>query len=757
MTYRIFTHFKLTTFTWILSGLMVLATAVIFAGSVFIEKNIVVINKAWVLYQTDLSEKARLEGALRAAIGYGGMIHDFKNFVLRNDEKYKEDAESHLGAAVAILEQYKALELTTPEIVAIEDILSVFSAYKKAIHKSWDMIKEGNSIIEIDQAVKVNDEPAIRGLKVLRDEVVFRKNNNYQLSKSRILADLRAAMGYGGMIHKFKNLILRHNDLQHDEGQDISLVNEITAKIHSAKDSISQYRQLTLRGAEELALSDIESVLENYLNNINEIHQLMALHKSVMNIDDLVKVDDTLSLRGLMLLEHEINRQVSIYSNNVSNALEEVDQAIIFGKWGGLMTFFVVMLIAIVLIRFYVIQPIHNLTKNMVRLADNRLDTEISGILEKNEIGQMARAVMVFKKNMIKQQSSEQALIKANKKMKLRLAENKELRERSEEQTTKALLMSEYMAEAQRASEKALLRAEKDELFVSSILNAVRDAIITINIKGIIESFNPGAEEIFGYKAYEVIGKNISILMPEPYKSEHDSYLERFAEGKSHRDQSNSLEQLALRKNGETFPVEVTLNTVHIADEIKVTGVLRDITERKKWEEKINQLAMTDPLTGLANRNQYEQRLSEAVQLVKRNKIQFALLIIDLDKFKPVNDKYGHAVGDILLQKVAEILLESSREVDTVARLGGDEFAIIINAINEPQEVSIVAERILKKLSSPIVIENNKIQIGASMGISCCPADTVEIESLMRMADEVLYLSKQEGRHTYRYYSQIQK
>ena len=207
MTYRIFTHFKLTTFTWILSGLMVLATAVIFAGSVFIEKNIVVINKAWVLYQTDLSEKARLEGALRAAIGYGGMIHDFKNFVLRNDEKYKEDAESHLGAAVAILEQYKALELTTPEIVAIEDILSVFSAYKKAIHKSWDMIKEGNSIIEIDQAVKVNDEPAIRGLKVLRDEVVFRKNNNYQLSKSRILADLRAAMGYGGMIHKFKNLL----------------------------------------------------------------------------------------------------------------------------------------------------------------------------------------------------------------------------------------------------------------------------------------------------------------------------------------------------------------------------------------------------------------------------------------------------------------------------------------------------------------------------------------------------------------------
>ena len=123
----------------------------------------------------------------------------------------------------------------------------------------------------------------------------------------------------------------------------------------------------------------------------------------------------------------------------------------------------------------------------------------------------------------------------------------------------------------------------------------------------------------------------------------------------------------------------------------------------------------------------------------------------------PVNDKYGHAVGDILLQKVAEILLESSREVDTVARLGGDEFAIIINAINEPQEVSIVAERILKKLSSPLVIENNKIQIGASMGISCCPADTVEIESLMRMADEVLYLSKQEGRHTYRYYSQIQK
>jgi len=750
-------NLKLTTFTWILAILMAFTTAVIVVAASLVEKNIVVISDTWELYQTDLSEKARLEGKLRSAIGYGGLIHDFKNLVLRSDEKYREYAESHLGAAEAVLEQYSTLELTTAELVAIEDIRVVFTAYHEAIHTAHSMIVKGHTITDIEHAVVIDDEPAIRGLKVLRHEVVSKQKNNRDLSKSRVLADLRAALGYNGMIHKFKNHILSHEVNGDDELKDGILADEIMAKMQMATDSINQYRQLNLDEAERLALNDIEVTLERYSNTLTETHSLMEQYKSIKALDRAIKVDDTPALRGFHILETEINRQITTRATNVTKSLKRVNQAILFGKWGSVLSIAFIVVIAVVLIRFFVIHPILKLTQNMMRLADNKFDTEISGYQAQNEIGQMARAVVVFKTNMIKQQESERDLAKANEELQQQLKENTRLRERSEEQVSKALLMAEHMAEARFASDKAMIKAEKGELFVSSVLNAVRDAIITINASGIIETFNPGAEEIFGYKAYEVIEKNISMLMPEPSSSAHDAYLERFIDGKSTRDQSKPVEQTALRKNGETFPVEIKLNTIHIADEIKITGVVRDVSERKKWEEQIKQLAMTDPLTGLANRNHYDQSLQQAIQHAQRFKTRFALLLIDLDNFKPVNDNYGHLVGDILLQKVAEVLTASCREVDTVARLGGDEFAIILNGINDPEDVIIPAEKLIKELSHPFSIESNNIQISASVGISCYPNDGTDIITLMRMADEALYVSKQEGRHTYRYYSKIPK
>ena len=750
-----FTHLKLATFTWILASLLTLTAAVISVSAFLIEKNIDIINDTWELYQTDQSEKARYEGALRAAIGYNGMIHNFKNYVLRNDVYYKEQVESHLGAAKAVLKQYSALELTAAESVAIQDMLRVFTAYEKAVHQIQTLITQDYSVTDINNAVKIDDEPAIRALKVLRYEIISKQKTRKQLSKSRIVADLHAALGYDGMIHKFKNYILHHTSSHNEQLKDRILIDEINNKIRFAKNSINQYRALSPSEAEKLALNDIESTLKLYSNNFTKVHQLMERHKSVKEVDRAVKVDDTPALRGFHILKQEINRQLTAESANVTKALEEVNQAILLGKWSSIITIIFVMLVAIVLIRFYVIQPVLRLTQHMIRLADNKLDTEISGYQEKNEIGQMARAVMVFKTSMKKQLESGQNLAKTNTELQQQLDENKQLRERAEEQTTKAMLMSEHMAAARNAAEKAMTKAEKGEIFVSSILNAVRDGIITINSKGIIEAFNPGAEDIFGYKTHEMLGKNISMLMPEPIKSAHDDYIKRFLDGKSMRDQTKPLEQNALRKNGETFPAEITLNSINIADEVKVTGVIRDITERKKWEEQIKQLALTDPLTGLANRNQYNQKLKEIAHYSHRYTTKFALLLIDLDKFKLVNDTFGHAAGDVLLQKVAEVLLNSCREVDTVARLGGDEFVIILNDIKEPEDVAILAEKLGKKLSEPLIIENNNIQISASMGISCYPNDSMDIQELMHMADKALYSSKHEGRNTYRYYSKM--
>jgi len=750
-----FSHLKLTTFSWIIAIMMAFSAGMIAVSAFFVENKIAVINGTWEVYQSDLSEKPRLESVLRGAIGYGGMVHNFKNFILRGDEKYREFAVSNLGAALAILNQYKALDLSTAETVAIEDIFSVFDTYKIAIQKTQLMITQGRSIIDIDHSVKVNDEPAIRGLKILRQEVLSIQKNDQQLSKSRLIADLRAALGYNGMIHKFKNYILRHKEVRENKEKETILTDEIKEKINAALDSIHKYRSLTPTEAESIALADIESTISLYLARLTKLHVLIKQQQSIREIDQVIKIDDAPALRGLKILDREINYQIATRSNDVSDALKLVTKVIMLGKSASIISVLIIMITTIVLIRFAVIQPIHKLTVVMMQLADSKLDTEVIDHQGQNETGKMARAVITFKANMIKQKQSEQALAKSNNRLQYQLLDNKKLRQQSEEQTNKALLMSEYMVEARNASEKAMAKAEKGELFLNSIFNAVRDGIITINPEGIIEAFNPGAEDIFAYKKFEVMGKNISMLMPEPAKSEYDAHLEKFSTGALTRDQTKPLEQIAQRKDGEVFPVEITLNTASFADGIKITGVVRDITERKKWEDQIKRLAMTDPLTGLANRNQYEQRLSEAEQHAKRFKTNFALILIDLDKFKPVNDTYGHPVGDALLKQVAEILQSSCREIDTVARLGGDEFAIILSGVTELKSATIPAEKLINKLSQPLQIEQYNIQIGASMGISRYPNDSTDMEELQRMADQALYTAKEEGRNTYRLYKNI--
>ncbi len=191
-----------------------------------------------------------------------------------------------------------------------------------------------------------------------------------------------------------------------------------------------------------------------------------------------------------------------------------------------------------------------------------------------------------------------------------------------------------------------------------------------------------------------------------------------------------------------------------ISGETKFTGVIRDITERRRAEEEIRRLALTDPLTGLANRNQFHQRFKDALALARRQENLVGLMMLDLDKFKPVNDTYGHLVGDALLEKVADELRRCSRDTDTVARLGGDEFAMIIVDPKNDDALGMLAERVIEALSAGISISGHDLQIGASIGIACFPDHGGTPEDLMGRADKALYAAKEAGRNTFRYYKQ---
>jgi diguanylate cyclase (GGDEF)-like protein/PAS domain S-box-containing protein len=186
---------------------------------------------------------------------------------------------------------------------------------------------------------------------------------------------------------------------------------------------------------------------------------------------------------------------------------------------------------------------------------------------------------------------------------------------------------------------------------------------------------------------------------------------------------------------------------------IEVEGIVIDITERKAAEEKISLLARTDGLTGLANRSTFTERLNQAFAAAQRGSLTFAILYLDLDRFKPVNDTFGHPIGDLLLQQVAQRLRNCTRESDLVARLGGDEFAILQGEMREPANAGLLAAKIQAALSLPYLINGNDIDISVSIGISPYVAGSVSSDAMLVKADLALYRSKDEGRNQYRFHS----
>jgi diguanylate cyclase (GGDEF)-like protein/PAS domain S-box-containing protein len=182
-------------------------------------------------------------------------------------------------------------------------------------------------------------------------------------------------------------------------------------------------------------------------------------------------------------------------------------------------------------------------------------------------------------------------------------------------------------------------------------------------------------------------------------------------------------------------------------------GVGSDITERRKSEQRIHRLAHFDALSGLPNRIMFTQRLQQAIARSEREQKPLAVLFMDLDRFKNINDSFGHPAGDRLLQEVAERIVHTLRESDTVARLGGDEFVVLVEAFEAAGEISAVARKLLEAVSQPFVIDGQECHISGSMGISTYPQDSKDVQSLLRDADVAMYRAKEKGKNTFEFYS----
>ncbi|MFC1750790.1 diguanylate cyclase domain-containing protein [Pseudomonadota bacterium] len=419
---------------------------------------------------------------------------------------------------------------------------------------------------------------------------------------------------------------------------------------------------------------------------------------------------------------------------------------------------------------------------------------------------------------------------------------------------------------------------QQSERYIREIVGNVLDGLISISQDGVIRSFSPAAESMFGYHATEVIGRDIAILMPLHERQEHQGHVNNYVHTSRSKVMGTWRELNGLHKSGRLIPLEVTLTQMEIDGEPTFIGLVRDISSRKKsdeearlaakvmntaleaiivtdkdnnitfvneafseitgfskeesigknprifksgkhdkafyqemwdslleygawqgeiWdkkkdgeifpkfasincirnsqgeitnhfaifsditerkaaEEHITNLAYFDTLTSLPNRRLFHDRLDRSIISAQRNSQNIALMFIDLDKFKNINDTLGHDAGDQILVQAASRLSDCVRKSDTVARFAGDEFTIILNDVNGEQNACRLAQKIIDAFSLPFEIRGEEIHSGASIGISLFPDDADDVAMLIKYADTAMYRAKQQGRNNYKLYSEEQ-
>lgn len=347
------------------------------------------------------------------------------------------------------------------------------------------------------------------------------------------------------------------------------------------------------------------------------------------------------------------------------------------------------------------------------------------------------------------------------------------------------MLLISVLQSERSAAEKSAINNEKK---LRAVVNGALDGIVTIDSAGNITEFNPAAERIFGYAKAQVLGKALGdVIVPPTTRSAHHKAHAAFVQTGTKHIFDKRIELNAMHADGTEFPVELTITSLKDAGEVLVTGFIRDISQQKKAQQEIENLAYYDNLTGLPNRRLLIDRFQRAAVTAKRMKTSCALIFLDLDHFKLLNDTRGHDIGDQLLVQVANRLQNAMRAGDTVARLSGDEFIVIIENIDGDQnlayqQVSEVAQKLLMLLNQSYQLDMFEFRTTASLGITMFDGnDTViatnnppkpavsensainatstnevvqqfTFEDHLRHSDSAMYVAKTAGRNSYRFY-----
>ncbi|MBI3545566.1 MAG: diguanylate cyclase [Gammaproteobacteria bacterium] len=287
-------------------------------------------------------------------------------------------------------------------------------------------------------------------------------------------------------------------------------------------------------------------------------------------------------------------------------------------------------------------------------------------------------------------------------------------------------------------------RLEKSQQWLAMIVESTSEAILAQSLEGKIVSWNPAAECLFGFASAAAIGNPVSILFSANQSEITQSFIERIARG----EYLHAHEVECVRRDGRRIFVAFTVSPIKNKNGAMMGASLiaRDITERKRAENHLQHLALHDGLTGLPNRILFRERVSQAITEARRHGHQVAVLFIDLDHFKDINDSLGHQIGDRLLQITATRLRRCLREGDGVARVGGDEFVVSLSALTDSNDATLIAGKILETLREPFRVGRDELSISGSIGIGLYPSDGQDVETLLHAADMAMYHAKKTGR-----------
>ncbi|MFC1747745.1 diguanylate cyclase domain-containing protein [Pseudomonadota bacterium] len=734
------------------------------------------VENQWQLYNQRSVENYYALSRIQSRLGYGGFIHNFKNFLLRSDPSLIPLIEEDLKAIYESIDKYESIENKEYNGEIPDDVMEPLIALRKTVDRYSEkfvllrtLIEEGHPKEYIDKRVKVDDTPALDAIDELGRHVIEHGKEQEDRTARALLGTIKF-MEKGGIIIPFILLtaglmVVFLRQVLHANRDAESALDYADQVLESTPDTLlvtsrdgrivrANAEAVRLLGycREELIKLRVEDLLpeafRNYHPKMRQATFEHGLEGGKKTRGDFVTVtQDGKHIPvgiGISFATFKGERQAIVSLTDISErkrAEEEIKKSQM--RYRALLD--------------SAFQFIVLLDRDGLVLDANNSSLSFSNLDKSSIIGQP-----YWETDGWRQDAELQARIK------------KAIREASAGHVVRFQVMQRAVDEAEHYIDYSISPVRDAEGNITWLVSEGRDitdlhearerlrltekvfddaaeAILVTDKRKRIVDVNPSFSSVTGYERDELLGMTPHVLS----SGRHDKTFYK-ALWTSLKNQSRWQGEIwDKRKNGDIFPARVSISTVKDKnnDVSHYVAVLSDITTLKENELKLEKLAHYDQLTKLANRTLFFNRLDEEISRAKRENKYLAVMYIDLDGFKQVNDTLGHEAGDAVLKEASTRLSANMRPYDVAARLGGDEFAVILTALDSIESASVLAERTVKTLQISVEGTNPPLLVSCSVGVSVFPYHGDSCETLLRCADEAMYAAKQQGKNIYKLYN----